>query len=272
MNTRAVTGHRTAPTPITGHFKTRDDYAVWRPHGTDGYLLVLTVSGHGRFASADGREFEASAGDLVLVRPHSYDDYRTPAGGRWELLWVQFIPRGEWSDLLDWPVEWPGIHRLAGGHDILPLMRRLHAVATGPDPLRDRFAMNGLEALLLACDRLNPVRQHRQTDPRILKTLEFVSAHLDEAMTIDGLAAVAGISPSRFSHLFRAELGLPAMHYVETRRIERAMQLLRVTPLSVKQVAQQVGFDSPFYFSLRFKKLTGRSPTAYRQNDASRLV
>ena len=55
MNTRAVTGHRTAPTPITGHFKTRDDYAVWRPHGTDGYLLVLTVSGHGRFASAGGR-------------------------------------------------------------------------------------------------------------------------------------------------------------------------------------------------------------------------
>jgi AraC family transcriptional regulator, arabinose operon regulatory protein len=264
MAARTVTPHRTAPAPITGHFRTRDDYAVWRPHGTDGYLLVLTVSGHGRFASADGAQFETEAGDLVLVRPHSYDDYRTPAGGRWELLWVQFIPRGDWHDLLDWPIEWPGIHRLKGGNEMLPLMRRLHAIATGPDPLRDRLVMNMLEALLLACDRLNPVRQHRQTDSRILHVLEQVSAKLDQSIAVDSLAAAANLSPSRLAHLFRAEIGVPVMHYVETRRIERATQLLRVTALSIKQIAEQVGFDSPFYFSLRFKKATGLSPTAYR--------
>jgi AraC family transcriptional regulator of arabinose operon len=56
------------------------------------------------------------------------------------------------------------------------------------------------------------------------------------------------------------------MHYVEARRIERATQLLRVTSLSVKQIAEQVGFESPFYFSLRFKKATGISPSAYRDN------
>jgi len=266
MAARSVTPHRTSPTPITGHFKTRDDYSVWRPHGTDGYLLVLTVSGHGRFASVDGAQLETNAGDLVLVRPHSYDDYRTPAGGRWELLWVQFIPRGDWSDLFDWPIEWPGIHRLTGGTAMLPLMRRLHAAATGPDPLSDRLAMNALEALLLACDRLNPVRQHRQTDPRVTRVLEQISAKLDQSITVESLAAVANLSPSRLAHLFRTELGVSVMHYVEARRIERATQLLRVTSLSVKQIAEQVGFESPFYFSLRFKKATGISPSAYRDN------
>jgi AraC family transcriptional regulator of arabinose operon len=264
MAARTVTPYRTTPAPITGHFRTRDDYAVWRPHGTDGYLLVLTVSGHGRFASADGAQFETNAGDLVLVRPHSYDDYCTPAGGRWELLWVQFIPRGDWHDLLDWPIEWAGIHRLPGGAAILPHMRRLHALATGPDPLRDRLAMNTLEALLLACDRLNPVRQHPQTDPRVQRVLEFIAAKLDQEITVDTLAAAANLSPSRLAHLFRAEIGVPVMLYVETRRIERATQLLRVTALSIKQIAEQVGYDSPFYFSLRFKKATGLSPTAYR--------
>jgi AraC family transcriptional regulator, arabinose operon regulatory protein len=264
MADRPITPHRTAATPITGYFRTKDDYAVWRPKGTGDFLLIYTVAGHGRFASADGQAFESDPGDLVLVRPKAHNDYTTPRGGRWDLLWTQFTPRGDWSDLLDWPSVWPGVDRLTGGDDILPLMRRLHAAATGPDPLRERMAMNALEAVLLACDRLNPLRHDRQSDPRLLAVLEHVARKLDEPMTVDSLADVAGMSASWLAHLFQAELGVSLMHYVETRRIERASQLLRVTPLTVKQIAHQVGFANQFYFSLRFKKATGLSPTAYR--------
>ena len=94
--------------------------------------------------------------------------------------------------------------------------------------------------------------------------LEHVAADLGRTLTVDTLAAVAGLSPSRLAHRFRAATGVSVMRYVEARRIERAGQLLRMTPLAVKQVARQVGFASPFYFSLRFSKATGRSPTAYR--------
>jgi AraC family transcriptional regulator of arabinose operon len=268
MTERDVTPHQAPPTPVapvTGHFKTRDDYAAWRPAGTGDYLLVYTAAGHGRFASADGQSFETKAGELVLVRPGTHHDYGTPRGRRWKLLWTHFTPRGDWSDLLDWPVALPGVGRLVGGHGIGPLMHRLHAVATGPDPLRDRLAMNALEAVLLACDRINPTRRHWQTDPRLRQVLELIAAKLNQPLTVEGLADAARLSPSRLAHLFRAELGMPIMRYVETRRIERASQLLRMTPLSIKQVAEQVGFASPFYFSLRFKKATGRSPTAYRE-------
>jgi AraC family transcriptional regulator of arabinose operon len=267
MADRPVTPHSNPATPVapvTGHFKTRDDYAAWRPGGTNDYLLVYTVAGSGQFASAHGQQFDTNAGDLVLVWPRTHHDYSTPQGGRWELLWAHFTPRGDWSDLLDWPQVLPGVGRLVDGHDILPLMRRLNAVATGPDPLRDRLAMNALEAVLLACDRLNPSRHQRQTDPRLRSVLEHIARKLDEPMTVEGLAAVGGMSASWLAHLFQAELGVSVMHYVETRRIERAAQLLRVTPLSVKQIADQVGFASQFYFSLRFKKATGQSPTGYR--------
>ena len=267
MAARDVTPHSTPATPlapVTGHFRTRDDYAAWRPGGTNDYLLVYTVAGNGYFASADEALCETNAGDLVLVRPRTHHDYGTPRGGRWELLWTHFTPRGEWSDLFDWPEVLPGVGRLTGGQDMRPLMERLNAVATGPDPLRDRLAMNALEAVLLASDRLNPRRGHRQTDPRVRRVLEHISAKLHEPLTVEALAAAAGMSASRLSHLLRAELGMSVMQYVEMRRVERASQLLRMTPLSIKQVAEEVGFASPFYFSLRFKKAIGRSPTAYR--------
>src|SRR5688572_24190246 len=106
MAARDVTPHSTPATPlapVTGHFRTRDDYAAWRPGGTNDYLLVYTVAGNGYFASADEAVYETSAGDLVLVRPRTHHDYGTPRGGKWELLWAHFTPRGEWTDLLDWP-------------------------------------------------------------------------------------------------------------------------------------------------------------------------
>jgi AraC family transcriptional regulator of arabinose operon len=131
--------------------------------------------------------------------------------------------------------------------------------------LRDRLATNALEALLLSCDRLNPVRHYRRTDRRVFRALEYISVKLSQPMTVAGLAEAAGISPSRLAHLFRAELGTSVMHYIEMRRIERAQQLLAVTPLTVKQIALEVGFENPFYFSLRFKKATGLSPTSYRR-------
>ena len=99
----------------------------------------------------------------------------------------------------------------------------------------------------------------------MLRALDYVSARLSQKLTVAGLAAAAGISPSRLAHLFREELGMSVMHYIEMRRIERAQQLLAVTALTIKQIAEQVGFDTPFYFSLRFKKATGLSPTSYRR-------
>jgi AraC-like DNA-binding protein len=48
-------------------------------------------------------------------------------------------------------------------------------------------------------------------------------------------------------------------------RINRARQLLELTAMSIKEIAAEVGYENPFYFSLRFKKQTGTSPRDYRQ-------
>jgi len=52
--------------------------------------------------------------------------------------------------------------------------------------------------------------------------------------------------------------------YAERQRLGRSMQLLEVTLLPVNEVARQAGFENQFYFAARFKKLTGRSPSAFR--------
>lgn len=264
------TPYQPSPWPVAGHFFTGPDYATYREHGTTDCLLIYTAAGGGRFGAADGRAFLSSPGDLILLRPGTTHDYATPAGGRWELLWTHFVARSDWLDLFDWPNEGPGLLRLGGAEIVRPELERVLSATLADDPHAGRRAMNAIEAVLLSAAQINP-RRSTALEPRVRAVIDHIAANLASPMTVDALADVAGVSASRLAHLFRQSTGLAVMQYVEGRRIERAGQLLRLTPLSVKQVAAEVGFASPFYFSLRFKAATGQSPSAYRANGESHL-
>ena len=72
------------------------------------------------------------------------------------------------------------------------------------------------------------------------------------------------ISPSYLSALFKQEVGKTLTEYVNSKRIERAMQLLETTRLQVQTIAQNCGILDVHYFSKIFKKTTGMTPKEYR--------
>ncbi len=96
----------------------------------------------------------------------------------------------------------------------------------------------------------------------IIKT---INDQLGEELFIETLAEEAGLSPSRFAHLFRERMGVTPMNFLESRRMEQAKQLLLTTDLPVQEVALNIGFPNAQHFSTRFRKLTGQSPSAFRQ-------
>lgn len=235
---------------LAGHYVREAGYARRRPGGTDDWLLIGTLAGEGRFAIDDG-EITAPPGSLTLLAPGTTHDYGT--GDSWELLWVHFHPPTDWLDLLRWPAVAPGIGQIHGSFE--ESFREVVRLAG----TRRRFAMNALERLLLLAEPESSL----QLDERIQKVIEHIQEHLGRPITVEALARLVHLSPSRFAHLFRAETGLPPMEYVTQRRIERARLLLARTSLSVGEVASAVGME-PFVFSARFKAQTGVSPRAYR--------
>jgi AraC family transcriptional regulator of arabinose operon len=126
--------------------------------------------------------------------------------------------------------------------------------------------MNALEELLLWCDTQNPRSAESKLDPRVLDAMNFMCRSLDRKLTLDDVADAGGLSASRLSHLFKLQVGATPQQFLEQQRLNRAMQLLEMTPLSIKEIARQVGFDNPFYFTLRFKRHTGKSPREYRRS------
>ncbi len=116
------------------------------------------------------------------------------------------------------------------------------------------------------------------TDPRLreLALLRRVRDRIDrefaQPLDVESLARGVHVSAGHLSRRFRAAYGESPYAYVMTRRIERAMTLLRRGDLSVTEVCFTVGFSSLGTFSTRFTELVGVPPSTYRVQAATQRV
>ena len=99
---------------------------------------------------------------------------------------------------------------------------------------------------------------------RMLRTRDTMDRAFTQPLDVPALARVAHISPAHFSRQFRATFGETPHRYLQRRRVERAMELLRETELPVSEICLAVGFSSLGTFSRTFHRIVGESPSAYR--------
>jgi transcriptional regulator GlxA family with amidase domain len=91
-------------------------------------------------------------------------------------------------------------------------------------------------------------------DPRVRTTLALMQENLQGAWSPDTLARAVNLSPSRFQHLFKAEIGMAPTHYLRALRMEEARKLLQTSRLTVKQIINGVGVEDKSHFAREFKK------------------
>ena len=185
------------------------------------------------------------------------------------MLYAHFLPRTEWEGWLDWPEIGPGLMRLRLDEAEVRqrVVFRLKEMVRSQflsQARKQGFGLNALEEVLLWCDSMNPRRSSSLVDARVRKSMEFLTMHLAEPFSEERLALVSGLSASRLRHLFRAQTGDSPRHFLEEQRLRKAKELLALSRQTVSEIATELGFASPFYFSLRFKKYTGESPRAFR--------
>src|SRR5437764_1886637 len=99
---------------------------------------------------------------------------------------------------------------------------------------------------------------------RMLRARDTIDRSFATPLDVQALARVAHISPAHFSRQFRATFGETPHRYLQRRRVERAMELLRETDRSVTEICLDVGFGSLGTFSRTFRAIVGESPSAYR--------
>jgi len=110
--------------------------------------------------------------------------------------------------------------------------------------------------------------QHLRDLARLRRVRDRIDREYAQPLDVEALARAAGMSAGHLSRQFRLAYGESPYSYLMTRRIERAMALLRCGEMSVTDVCFAVGCSSLGTFSTRFAELVGMPPSAYRQREA----
>lgn len=98
----------------------------------------------------------------------------------------------------------------------------------------------------------------------VRQTMSYIDSNLASSLSLDQIAGEIPINPSYLSRTFKKETGQALTEYINLARIEKAKELLSDTESLNYEVAEQVGFHDPAYFSAIFKKYTGISPKEYK--------
>jgi AraC-like DNA-binding protein len=108
-------------------------------------------------------------------------------------------------------------------------------------------------------------RKEQEENRRLLRARDAIDRSYAAPLDIRELARIAIVSEAHFIRAFSATFGETPHRYLQHRRIERAMTLLRTTEASVSDICLDVGFTSFSTFSRTFRRIVGESPSAYRR-------
>lgn len=250
----------------------QNGFKVVLKNGSDQWLLVLKLKGRTRFSYPQG-VLQADPGDIVAIRPGTPHNYGVDDGGPTLGMFASFRARAHWLEWLNWPEVSPGLLHLkiedaAILHRVTARFRRATRLVDLPHPLREDLTLNALEQVLMWCYMAHPDNPGTRLDPRVRQAVEYLSTNLGKPISIQGLAAVCGISSSHLFPMFRKQLSMTPQKFLEQQRMNRAMKLLRMTNDPIRDISGAVGFGDPFHFSTRFKRHVGQSPREYRRGMA----
>ncbi len=242
---------------------------IYREQGMDGWILNFTESGKGAI-NRKAKPFEVQRGDILLFPPSVPHDYGAARpGNEWTHAWVYFFPRSGWQELMLFPESHDGVLRLRIEDEAL--QERMAAnfdelIRTTRSSLRqkDAMTMNLLEAMLLWADNANPIWTEKRIDPRIHSAINYIAREFQHPLNLQQIAHHSALSVSRLAHLFREQMGVTPMEYLEEQRIGQARELLLMSDQPITWVAAEVGFEDPLYFSRVFRRRTGKSPRQWR--------
>lgn len=108
-------------------------------------------------------------------------------------------------------------------------------------------------------------REAEDLNRRLLRARDAMDRAYAGPLDVRAVAAVAHISPAHFSRCFRTVFGESPHRYLQRRRVERSMFLLRESDRTVTDICFDVGFSSLGTFSRTFREIVGQTPSTYRE-------
>lgn len=241
-----------------------------RPQGSDQHILIYCMEGCGYFSIAAG-EFRIQAGDFFVIPARTAHAYRADDNNPWSIYWVHFTGEtgGTIVKELQEMLGFKGI--LRHKEKTIDLFDKIYSQLEkgfGRDAiLSASLCMSHFLGTFLFGQKLFSSGKSDQRDP-LENVIDYLHRHLDKTVSVEEMAAVANLSLSHFSFLFKNKTGLSPIEFFNHLKVQQAEKYLQFTKMRIKEIALEVGISDQYYFSRMFTKETGMSPIEYREKFA----
>jgi len=133
-------------------------------------------------------------------------------------------------------------------------------------PINDQEIITRLQSIAAELGGSEDTEECGGQQNHMMRILDYIKDHYHEDLSLNTLADLTNLHPNYISSLFRKETGQPFIQYLNQYRIQKACETLVTYPfMPVLQVGRQSGFENPQHFTKVFKKRTGKTPGAYRE-------
>jgi AraC family transcriptional regulator of arabinose operon len=255
------------PTDV-GYFPRAREHLRERTQGVNQAIFIYCVRGAG-WCELNGTRHSVRMGEMLVVPPETPHVYGADEKKPWTIHW--FHAQGaliqNYLDELNVSLDRPVVF-LGEDPQWLALFEEvLGALEQGYTQLQLLHASHVLAHLLAITIRHRHENWRERPDAaqKIAQTIIYMKQHLDRPLQLDALAALANLSRSRYTGLFKEQTGFAPIDYFNRLRMHSACQLLDTTVMSVKDIATSLGYEDQLYFSRVFKLVTETSPTEYRR-------
>ncbi|MFD0619926.1 AraC family transcriptional regulator [Paenibacillus sp. GCM10027629] len=240
-----------------------------RPEGNLSYIIMYCIAGEGWVRLNQNKLHPMHKGSIIVIPANTPHAYGSSESHPWTIYW--FHMRGENTTAFFEGIDSftaPSQVSVEKSTQIIELFHESYELLEKGYSLNHIIYVSQLACHLAALIRFSQqqlrVPKSRQNKQDMEESLQYMSAHIEQPITLHELAEQAKLSVPHYSARFKEATGYSPIDYFLRLKIQRACQYLDLTDQSIKEISLQLSFQDPYYFSRIFKKIIGKSPSAYR--------
>ncbi|MES2454245.1 MAG: AraC family transcriptional regulator [Bacteroidota bacterium] len=251
-----------------GYFPKAEGHFRERKKGCEDNILIYCLHGKGYFTIGKEKHELLPNQFIHIPATAEYQRYGADPQDPWSIYWVHY--RGDkiegFNNSLNITLS-NGVQQIPFNEKGIAIWENIyHSLEMG-------YSMDNLcnASLCLyhfiatfAFPDKHILTEKKESDDMVNQTILNMKANLGGKLTVKEMSEHVKLSSSHFSNLFRKSTGISPIDYFIHLKMQRACQLLYSKDVKIKRIADELGYEDPFYFSRIFKKNMGMSPEQYR--------
>lgn len=238
----------------------------------------IFLSGQNSTLSSSTEKVSLGSKESLLLKCGSFfiDWLKTSSPSKSEIIAVHLYPdvlkklyQKELPDYIKPKNKKKAIQKVIPDHVISKFIESLNFYFDNPTLINDDILELKVKELILVLVQTKNADSILQLvselfTPQKVQIQEVMENHIFSNLSIQKLAELSGLSTSSFKRKFHATYEQTPTQYINNQRLQKAKELLEISNLSISQIAYQLGFNDPAYFSRLFKKKFNLSPSSFR--------